>query len=46
MAYESGKSGKGYPIVLNAANEIAVKAFLDKRIGFTDISKVISKNVR
>ncbi len=46
LAYESGKSGKGYPIVLNAANEIAVKAFLDKRIGFTDISKVISKNVR
>ena len=43
LAYESGKSGKGYPIVLNAANEIAVKAFLDKRIGFTDISKVISK---
>ena len=43
MAYESGKASKGYPIVLNAANEIAVKAFLNKKISFTDIPRVISK---
>ena len=43
LAYESGKKGRGYPVVLNAANEIAVKAFLNKRIKFTDIPKVISE---
>ncbi len=30
------------PCVLNAANEIAVKAFLDEKILFTDISRVVS----
>ena len=31
------------PVVLNAANEIAVAAFLDRRIGFTDIPIVIER---
>ena len=31
------------PVVLNAANEIAVAAFLDRRIGFTDIPVVIER---
>lgn len=43
MAYESGKKGKGYPVVLNAANEIAVKAFLNKKIKFNQIPMIISK---
>ncbi|MGM0414286.1 MAG: 1-deoxy-D-xylulose-5-phosphate reductoisomerase [Bacillota bacterium] len=43
MAYESGQIGKGYPIVLNAANEIAVNAFLNKKIKFKDIPRIISK---
>jgi 1-deoxy-D-xylulose-5-phosphate reductoisomerase len=30
------------PTVLNAANEIAVQAFLDHRIGFLDIPKVVA----
>ena len=29
------------PVVLNAANEIAVASFLDELIGFTDIERVI-----
>ena len=29
------------PAVLNAANEVAVAAFLDKKISFTDIAKVV-----
>ena len=29
------------PAILNAANEVAVQAFLDQRIGFADISHVI-----
>jgi 1-deoxy-D-xylulose-5-phosphate reductoisomerase len=32
---------KSYPVALNAANEVAVAAFLDRRIGFTDISIVV-----
>jgi 1-deoxy-D-xylulose-5-phosphate reductoisomerase len=31
------------PVVLNAANEIAVAAFLDRRLGFTDIPAVIER---
>jgi 1-deoxy-D-xylulose-5-phosphate reductoisomerase len=33
------------PVVLNAANEIAVAAFLDRRIGFTDIPAVIERTL-
>lgn len=42
-AYEAGKIGKTAPCVLNAANEVAVDAFLQKKIGFTAISKLIHK---
>jgi 1-deoxy-D-xylulose-5-phosphate reductoisomerase len=31
------------PAVLNAANEVAVAAFLDRRIGFTDIPELIDR---
>ena len=41
MAFDACRSGGTYPSVLNAANEIAVAAFLDGRIGFTDIAAVI-----
>lgn len=40
-AFEAIKLGKTYPAVLNAANEEAVSAFLNRAIGFTDIPKVI-----
>jgi 1-deoxy-D-xylulose-5-phosphate reductoisomerase len=33
--------GGGAPVVLNAANEIAVAAFLERRIGFTEIAQLI-----
>ena len=33
------------PIVLNAANEIAVQSFMDSEILFEDIFKVISKTI-
>ena len=32
-------------IVLNAANEIAVAAFLDDKIGFTDIAKLVEQTL-
>lgn len=38
--YEAGKAGKTYPAVVNSANEEAVKAFLERRIGFLDISTI------
>jgi len=41
LAYEAGKTGGTMPAVLNAANEVAVKAFLKEIIKFTDISKII-----
>ena len=41
LAYNALKIGKNAPATLNAANEIAVGAFLNKQIGFLDISKTI-----
>ena len=33
------------PTILNAANEVAVRAFLDRRIGFLDIARVIDETL-
>ena len=41
LAIGSMRSGGLAPTVLNAANEIAVQAFLDHRIGFLDIPRVV-----
>ena len=43
IAVAAGKKGGTYPAALSAADEVAVQAFLDSKIGFTDISKVIDK---
>lgn len=40
-AYEALKAGDSASVVLNGANEIAVQLFLEGRIGFTDISRLI-----
>ncbi len=45
LAYEVARKGLTYPAVLNAANEIAVAAFLEKKISFVDIEKVNRKTV-
>ncbi len=37
LAYRAAESGNGYPLAYNAANEEAVKAFIDGKIAFTDI---------
>ncbi len=39
--YAALRAGGGAPTILNAANEIAVAAFLDRRIGFLDIARVV-----
>lgn len=41
LAYQAAAAGGTAPAVLNAANEEAVAAFLDRRIAFTDIPDVI-----
>jgi 1-deoxy-D-xylulose-5-phosphate reductoisomerase len=41
LAYEAAEAGGAKPVALNAADEVAVAAFLDERIGFNDIPRVI-----
>jgi 1-deoxy-D-xylulose-5-phosphate reductoisomerase len=43
LAFEALKAAKTYPAVLNAANEIAVDAFLNKKIRFTEIAEIVDK---
>ena len=42
LAYEAARVGLDAPVVLNASNEVAVQAFLDGRIGFTQIAEVVA----
>ena len=43
LAREALEAGGAAPIVLNAANEVAVAAFLDRRIGFLDIAALVEE---
>lgn len=43
LAYQAAQTGGTAPAVLNAANEVAVEAFLSGRIGFLDIATVIRR---
>jgi 1-deoxy-D-xylulose-5-phosphate reductoisomerase len=43
LARAAARAGGTAPTVLNAANEIAVQAFLDRRLNFVGISTVIDK---
>ncbi|OFW67293.1 MAG: 1-deoxy-D-xylulose-5-phosphate reductoisomerase [Actinobacteria bacterium RBG_16_68_21] len=45
LAYDAGRAGGSAPTILNAADEIAVQAFLDGRIGFTSIAVVIERTL-
>jgi 1-deoxy-D-xylulose-5-phosphate reductoisomerase len=42
LAYEAGRAGELAPAVLNAANEVAVEAFLDGRIAWVGIPDVLN----
>ena len=44
-AYAAARTGGTAPCVMNAANEIAVAAFLQNRIRFTDIYRIIEKTM-
>ena len=41
LAYEAGRKGETYPLVLNAANEEAVRLFLEDKISFLDIEEIV-----
>lgn len=41
LAMEAASAGQGAATILNAANEVAVAAFLDQQIGFRDISDLL-----
>ena len=41
LAREAGERGGTYPCAYNAANEVAVQAFLDGRIGFLEIAALV-----
>ena len=41
LARDAGERGGTYPCAYNAANEVAVQAFLDERIGFLDIAGAV-----
>jgi 1-deoxy-D-xylulose-5-phosphate reductoisomerase len=41
LAYGAGRAGRCYPAVLNAANEVAVQAFLREELSFVDIVVVV-----
>jgi 1-deoxy-D-xylulose-5-phosphate reductoisomerase len=43
LAYDALSAGGTMPVVLNAANEVAVEAFLARRIPFLDIPRVIER---
>lgn len=45
LTIECGKQGGIMPVVLNAANEIAVYKFLEGKINFLDIEKIIFKEI-
>ncbi len=45
LAYEAGRAGGTMPAVLNAANEVAVNSFLNGKIKFMDIPKLVEKTM-
>jgi 1-deoxy-D-xylulose-5-phosphate reductoisomerase len=45
LTYDALQAGGTMPCVLNAANEIAVEAFLNERIAFMDISRVVARTM-
>jgi 1-deoxy-D-xylulose-5-phosphate reductoisomerase len=46
LARQAGEIGGTLPAVLNAANEVAVEAFVNRRISFCDISTVVGRTLK
>jgi len=46
LSFEAMRTGGNMPCILNAANEVAVEAFLGEKIGFLDMPDVIEKTLQ
>lgn len=46
LAYDAIETGGTMPAVMNSANEVAVNAFLENKIGFLDIANIIEKTMK
>ena len=46
LAFEAAQAGGSAPLVLNAANEVAVAAFLDGRVDFPGIARVVEETLQ
>ena len=46
LAYESLRQGGNMPCIVNAANEVANRAFIEDKIGFEDIADIIEKTMQ
>lgn len=46
LAFEAARAGGSMPAVLSAADEVAVSAFVDGRIRFTDIPRVVERTMK
>ena len=45
LAFDAGKSGGNSPCILNASNEIVVEAFLQEKISYLDMTKIIKESL-
>lgn len=45
LAYEAGRTGGSLPTVMNAANEVAVAAFIEGRISFLQIDEMVERSM-
>ncbi len=45
LAYDAGKAGGNSPCILNASNEIVVDAFLNEKIKYLDMTKIIEESL-
>jgi 1-deoxy-D-xylulose-5-phosphate reductoisomerase len=46
LAYEAMRYGGNMPCILNAANEVAVQAFLEEKIGFMEMPRVVEQSMK
>ena len=46
IAYEAMRMGGNMPCIINAANEVVVEGFLQKKIGFVQMSEIIEKTMQ
>jgi 1-deoxy-D-xylulose-5-phosphate reductoisomerase len=46
LAFQAARTGESAPAVLNAANEVAVAAFLDGRLGFPRIAELVDRTLQ